>query len=63
MQTGFAFSGTSATTLTPSGISAVTLGEGRAGDLLITANRLEVLDGASIGTTAVAQGDAGNLDS
>lgn len=55
-------SGESATTLTPSGISAVTLGEGRAGDLLIAANRLEVLNGGSIGTTAVAQGDAGNLD-
>ncbi|KAI9130177.1 filamentous hemagglutinin N-terminal domain-containing protein [Acaryochloris sp. CCMEE 5410] len=55
-------SGESPTALTPSGISATTLGEGKAGNLLIEANRLEVLNGGSIGTTAVAQGDAGNLD-
>lgn len=47
--------------LSPSGIASQALSNGRAGDIIISANSLKVLDGARISTETFGSSDGGNI--
>ncbi len=48
--------------LSPSGIASQALSDGRAGDIMISANSLKVLDGARISTETFGSGNGGSIE-